>query len=243
MNNNTKVRLHLSKQLFESLTREIIKEAKKANDGYTVAVKQPKMPKQSQSQAVSPEVQKTDAEAKTESASTQTASTSTLAKDLRQKAQQVVTQSGVSSKEIQGLQKLINTILSKASGGELGVAIDKAQRVLDMSTKNVQPNSKQPAMSTTPGMKEMETKVAEEGIEEGYYDDIKGYTSASDNGTGFKDNDRVKSKSTGQEGVVYDTLKSTDGKALVVVKFEKNGQKTISKYGEEFNDIADIEKK
>ena len=62
MNNNTKVRLHLSKQLFESLTREIIKEAK-ANDGYTVAVKQPKMPKQSKAQATSPEVQKTDAEA------------------------------------------------------------------------------------------------------------------------------------------------------------------------------------
>jgi len=62
MKNNTKVRLHLSKQLFESLTKEIIKEAK-ANDGYTVAVKQPKMPKQSKSQATSPEVQKTDAEA------------------------------------------------------------------------------------------------------------------------------------------------------------------------------------
>ena len=62
MKNNTKVRLHLSKQLFESLTREIIKEAK-ANDGYTVAVKQPKTPKQSKSQAASPEVQKTDAEA------------------------------------------------------------------------------------------------------------------------------------------------------------------------------------
>ena len=45
MKNNTKVRLHLSKKLFESLTREIIKEAK-ANDGYTVAVKQPKQPKQ-----------------------------------------------------------------------------------------------------------------------------------------------------------------------------------------------------
>ena len=62
MKNSTKVRLHLSKQLFESLTREIIKEAK-ANDGYTVAVKQPKQPKQSKSQATSPEVQKTDAEA------------------------------------------------------------------------------------------------------------------------------------------------------------------------------------
>lgn len=62
MKDSTKVRLHLSKQLFESLTREIIKEAK-ANDGYSVAVKQPKTPKQSKSQATSPEVQKTDAEA------------------------------------------------------------------------------------------------------------------------------------------------------------------------------------
>jgi len=62
MKDSTKVRLHLSKQLFESLTKEIIKEAK-ANDGYTVAVKQPKMPKQSKSQATSPEVQKTDKEA------------------------------------------------------------------------------------------------------------------------------------------------------------------------------------
>ena len=62
MKDSTKVRLHLSKQLFESLTREIIKETK-ANDGYSVAVKQPKTPKQSKSQATSPEVQKTDAEA------------------------------------------------------------------------------------------------------------------------------------------------------------------------------------
>jgi len=62
MKDSTKVRLHLSKKLFESLTREIIKEAK-ANDGYSVAVKQPKTPKQSKSQATSPEVQKTDKEA------------------------------------------------------------------------------------------------------------------------------------------------------------------------------------
>ena len=62
MNNNTRVRLHLSKQLFETLTREILAEAKKPNDGYSVAVKQPKMPKQSKSQATSPEVQKTDKE-------------------------------------------------------------------------------------------------------------------------------------------------------------------------------------
>ena len=61
MKNNTKVRLRLSKQLFESLSKQIIAEAK-ANDGYTVAVKQPKAPKESKSQAASPEVQKTDKE-------------------------------------------------------------------------------------------------------------------------------------------------------------------------------------
>lgn len=63
MNNNTKIRLHLSKNLFESIAKEVLAEAKKPNDGYTVAVKQPKMPKQSKDQAKAPEVQKTDAEA------------------------------------------------------------------------------------------------------------------------------------------------------------------------------------
>jgi len=76
---------------------------------------------------------------------------------------------------------------------------------------------------------------------EGYYDDIAGYTSVSDNGTGFKDNDKVKSKS-GQEGVVYDVLKSKEGKALVVVKFQNNGNTAIAKYGEGFSDINDISK-
>jgi len=59
MKNNTKVRLRLSKQLFESLSKQIIAEAKTgtaAYGGYTVPVKgQPKMPKQSKSQAASPE--------------------------------------------------------------------------------------------------------------------------------------------------------------------------------------------
>ena len=43
MNNNTKIRLRLSKNLFESLTREILAEAKVNGGGaYTVAVKAPK---------------------------------------------------------------------------------------------------------------------------------------------------------------------------------------------------------
>lgn len=180
MKNNTKVRLHLSKQLFESLTKEIIKEAK-ANDGYTVAVKQPKQPKQSKSQATSPEVQKTDAETKMEAAPTGatpggTATTGTLAKDFRQKAQSVTKTSGISSKEVAGLQKLLNTILAKAPSGELAVAIDKAQRALDISSQNIKAGGQKPsaAPATAPGqkapmkmptapVKEMETNVAEEG--------------------------------------------------------------------------------
>lgn len=48
MNNNTKVRIHLSKQLFESLSSQIIAEAKKmdmSGGAYTEAVKVPKASK------------------------------------------------------------------------------------------------------------------------------------------------------------------------------------------------------
>ena len=41
MKNNTKIRLHLSKQLFEALTKQVLAEAK-VNDGYSETVKQPK---------------------------------------------------------------------------------------------------------------------------------------------------------------------------------------------------------
>jgi hypothetical protein len=62
MKDNTKVRLRLSKQLFESLSKQIIAEAKRPNDGYEPI-------KQSKSQAASPEVQKTDKEAMMEKTS------------------------------------------------------------------------------------------------------------------------------------------------------------------------------
>lgn len=252
MNNNTKIRLRLSKNLFESLTREILAEAK-VNDGYSVAVKQPKAPKESKAQKSSPEVVETDG-MKKEAAPTPTGnSASKLGADMIKKGQAVKSTSGLSGQEIKTIQSILDLIVNKAPEGETALALQKALTILTQNTKNIEDKGQSgaPALPKAPAMpglkekkmKEMETKVAEGDIEEGYYDDIKGYTSVRDNGTGFKDNDRVKSKSTGQEGVVYDILQSTDGKALVVVKFEKNGQKTISKYGEEFNDIADIEKK
>lgn len=58
MKNNTKIRLHLSKQLFESLAKQVITEAKKGDmsgGAYTEAVKAPKEKKEK-----SPEVKATD---------------------------------------------------------------------------------------------------------------------------------------------------------------------------------------
>jgi len=82
-------------------------------------------------------------------------------------------------------------------------------------------------------------------LNENYYDDINGYISTSDNTSGFKDGDKVKNNAE-QEGIVYDVLVSPDKKNyVVVVKYEKNGMKSIGKYGSEldkFNDIKEIQK-
>jgi len=59
MKNNTKIRLHLSKQLFESLTKQVLAEGK-VNDGYSEAVKQPKQAKEIKAQKAAPEVKSTD---------------------------------------------------------------------------------------------------------------------------------------------------------------------------------------
>ena len=74
-------------------------------------------------------------------------STSGLAKVLRQLAQNLPATKGMSSKEIAGIEKLINTILSKASAGEIALAIGKAQMALDNSTKNL---GGKPAMPAAP---------------------------------------------------------------------------------------------
>jgi hypothetical protein len=74
-------------------------------------------------------------------------STSGLAKMFRQLAQNLPSTPGMSSKEIVGIEKLINTILSKASAGEIALAISKAQLALDNASKNI---GEKPAMPTAP---------------------------------------------------------------------------------------------
>lgn len=84
-------------------------------------------------------------------------STTGLAKVLRQLAQNLPATKGMSSKEIAGIEKLINTILSKASAGEIALAIGKAQLALDNSTKNV---GGKPAMPVVPAKKSSDNKYA-----------------------------------------------------------------------------------
>ena len=84
-------------------------------------------------------------------------STSGLAKVLRQLAQNLPATKGMSSKEIGGIEKLINTILSKASAGEIALAIGKAQLALDNSTKNL---GGKPAMPVVPAKKSSDNKYA-----------------------------------------------------------------------------------
>ena len=84
-------------------------------------------------------------------------STSGLAKMFRQLAQNLPATKGMSSKEIAGIEKLINTILSKASAGEIALAIGKAQLALDNSTKNL---GGKPAMPVVPAKKSSDNKYA-----------------------------------------------------------------------------------
>lgn len=76
-------------------------------------------------------------------------STTGLAKAFRQYAQDLTTTSGISPKEIQGIEKLVKTILSKASAAEIGIAIEKAQLALDNGTKNVGQKPAIPALKAT----------------------------------------------------------------------------------------------
>ena len=180
MNNNTKIRLRLSKNLFESLTREILAEAK-VNDGYSVAVKQPKTPKQSKSQATSPEVQKTDKEktegldpanigpggvvvdddnwhqnGKKEAAPTPTGnSASKLGADMIKKGQAVKSTSGLSGQEIKTIQSILDLIVNKAPEGETALALQKALTILTQNTKNIEDKGQSgaPALPKVPPAK------------------------------------------------------------------------------------------
>jgi len=66
-------------------------------------------------------------------------------------------------------------------------------------------------------------------LNEGYYDDINGWISTSQNNSGFKDNDQVQTSDGKYKGTVYDVMVSPDKKDICVVVKWTNG--TVTKYG------------
>lgn len=181
MKNNTKVRLHLSKQLFESLAKQVLAEAKKGDmsgGAYTEAVKAPKGEKKEKApKAEEPKDKEIKSEAKPAPAAPKTPSTGTQKPGATKGAskQQVAVDLVNKGRK---LTKDPKANIQSAEGGRLldivGKLIDiaddpnNASMVLDKVTRLIaqnQPKDKLPAppKEERPGgpFFEIETEVAE----------------------------------------------------------------------------------
>jgi hypothetical protein len=189
MNNNTKIRLRLSKNLFESLTREILAEAKKGDmsgGAYTEAVKMPKAGKMDEKMSSKEKMAKglyneVGAEEDTDKMKKEATPTSTgnsaskLGADMIKKGQAVKSTPGLSGQEIKTIQSILDLIVNKAPEGETALALQKALTILTQNTKNIEDKG-QPGSTTSlsamnaaghgdkpaiPGLKEKKMKEME----------------------------------------------------------------------------------
>ena len=169
MNNNTKIRLRLSKNLFESLTREILAEAKKGDmsgGAYTEAVMMPKAGKMDEKMSSKEKMAKglynevgaeedTD-KMKKEAAPTPTGnSASNLGAYMIKKGQAVKSTPGLSGQEIKTIQSILDLIVNKAPEGETALALQKALTILTQNTKNIEDKGQSgaPALPKVPPAK------------------------------------------------------------------------------------------
>lgn len=231
MKNNTKIRLHLSKKLFETLTKQVLAESK-ANDGYTEAVKQPKgmkevnavedtdkMRKMNEKMSSKEKMAKglykeTDKMKKMEemsskktgmqekSAASGGISTSSLGADMISKGQAVKNTTGLSSQELTSIKGILDLIINKAPNGETGVALQKALTFLTQSTKDVEGDTGMKAKPAMSGMKEMSSK---EKMKKGLYKEDAGKLQPGEN-VSWKDGSQREYKGvvqTQEEGDYY----------------------------------------
>ena len=178
MKNTTKVRLHLSKNLFESLAQQVLAESKK---NYGAGMEEVKAPKEKNEKA--PKAEKKVEEAEVEEVSAQPGITKApglnLSKnptqnivyskqDLKVKlmdlARQLNVMKGLDNAETSAIGKLIDDIITKLKDGTIANQINIADKAFKNATKNVKPSK--PVAGK--GLEEMETAVAEEGeVKEG----------------------------------------------------------------------------
>ena len=172
MKNNTKVRLHLSKNLFESLAKQVLAEAKKGDmsgGAYTEAVKQPKEKKEKAPKAekeVKADVEEVSAQPGIPKAPGLNLSKNPTKQivyskqDLKVKlmdlARQLNMMKGLDNAETSAIGKLVDDIIAKLKDGTVANQINIADKAFKNATRNIKSTTKEE-------VEEMETRVAEEG--------------------------------------------------------------------------------
>jgi glutamine synthetase adenylyltransferase len=150
MKNNTKIRLHLSKNLFESLAKQVVAEAKKGDmsgGAYTEAVKAPKTPSAPVGDKA-PEAVATKGAAKGANKTQVGTSLMQTGRDLNKNPQASI-QSSEGGVYLGITKKLLDILDDKDNAAMILTRVDK---FIDNAVKT----------RKTP-MEEMETRVAEEG--------------------------------------------------------------------------------
>lgn len=158
MRNNTKVRLHLTKQLFESLAKQVLSEAKGNMSGgaYTEAVKVPKAKKSSDIKATDKMkkmdemefnvAEKDGMEAPTkvqpsggtpDKAKLGPKSVSDLRIMMIDIAKELPKMKDVQAAEIQAVGELLKSVMDKIGGGNVSAALGRADKAFDVATQNI----------------------------------------------------------------------------------------------------------
>lgn len=171
MKNNTKVKLHLSKQLFESLAKQVLAEAKKGDmsgGAYTEAVKAPKGEKKTKDHE--PEKKEKSVEEVSGRPGLPKAPGLNISKnatpnivyskqDLKVKfmelARQLNLMKGLDNAETSAIGRLIDDIIAKLKDGTIANQINIAGKAFKNATKNVKTSVNKE------GIEEIETEIAE----------------------------------------------------------------------------------
>lgn len=149
MKNSTKVRLHLSKQLFESLTKQVLAEAKKGDmsgGAYTEAVKAPKGEKKPEGK-MKAEVLNVSKNA----VPNKVYNIGDLKRKLMDLSRQVTLMKGLDSAEIGLIIKLLDDVMKKVPAKSIAAPLKTATRAFDASTSGLDED-----------VEEMETMTAED---------------------------------------------------------------------------------
>lgn len=179
MKNNTKIRLHLSKQLFESLANQVLTEAKgKKNFGAGMEevkgtkekkeqkTEEPKKKKEVEEVSAQPGLPKAPGLDISKNATPNIVySKQDLKVKLMDLARQLNMMKGLDNAETSAIGRLIDDIITKLKDGTVANQINIAGKAFKSATKNVKPSVKKEEIE------EIETRV-DEGIDPAFLNSV-----------------------------------------------------------------------